>query len=137
MGKALSVFGAIFAIFVLYMFVLFTLQLATLPLTGKTVQSEGTNKTIKFKIGTTSDLLELRENLGDVYSAISEVNILELLRGGSIQTDEGLTAYNQYIRFEDEPQPLDGAIVNFTEEDGRVSDFLFIDNGVNASYAIF
>ncbi len=136
MGKALSIFVAIFATFALYLVVLFTLQLASLPLTGKTV-SEGANQSVKFKIGTTSDLLELRENLGDVYSAISETNMPELLSGGSIQTDEGATAYNQYIRFEDESQTLDGAIVNFTEENGRVSDFLFIDNGVNATDAIF
>lgn len=137
MSKAFSVFGIIITTFVLYLFILFTVELVTMPLTGKAVQSSNDSATIvKFKLATSSDILELRENFGDVITALTQANIPELLSGGSIQTDSGATEYNQYIRFEDESRSIDGLIVNFTEDE-KVSDYLFVDNGNNASDAIF
>lgn len=137
MSKAFSIFGIIITTFVLYLFILFTAELVTMPLTGKAVQGENESaKIVKFKLETSSDFLELRENVNDVFSALTQSNIPELLSGGNIQTDSGATAYNQYIRFEDEGRAINGFIVNFTEDE-KISDYLFIDNGNNASDAIF
>lgn len=83
-----------------------------------------------FRIETSSDLLELREDVGAVYDTLTDSE-LEALRGGTITTDEGSTDYNQYLRFEDATNSLtlQAMAVNFVEdEDDVVGDFLVIDD---------
>jgi len=83
------------------------------------------------EIGSTSDLLEIGELLGDVRETLTEVD-LDMLKGGQIVTDEGSTEFNQYLRF---PQPGDvtnpeSTTVLFAEDErDRVGHYLFIDDG--------
>ncbi len=53
------------------------------------------------EIGSSSDLLELREPIGDVRENITELNLPNLLDGGIINTLSGSTDYNQYLKFSD------------------------------------
>ena len=47
-----------------------------------------------FRIETSSDLLEIREDLGAVYDTLTDSE-LDALRGGTITTDEESTEYHQ------------------------------------------
>lgn len=92
-------------------------------------------------ISTNSDLLELRESLGDVRETMSEFD-LDGLRGGSVTTNEGRTEYNQYLRFNSSTLAIGNPpLVNFTENDEpveKVGDFMVVQvGGTNATNAFF
>ncbi len=91
---------------------------------------EVTLKGDAFRIETGSDLLELREPIGEVYDTLTESE-LAALKGGSITTDEGTTAYDQYLRFEDpnNSEDLQQIAVNYDEDEDKVlGDYLVIDS---------
>lgn len=83
------------------------------------------------EIGSTSDLLEIGELIGDVRETLTEVD-LDMLKGGQIVTDEGSTEFNQYLRF---PQATDltdltSSTVQFAEDErDRVGHYLFFNDG--------
>src|SRR3989344_2990310 len=87
------------------------------------------------EIGSTSDLLEIGEMLGDVRETLTEVD-LDMLKGGQIVTDEGSTEFNQYLRF---PTPSGSPVavtnvasstVLFAEDErDRVGHYLFWNDG--------
>ncbi len=98
------------------------------------------------EISTSSDLLELRESIGDVRNTLTDVEVSGGgLAGGRVTTDEGSTEFNQYLRFFDSANVIDNAPrVNFTENegiaDGFVGDYLYIkdsDSPTNISTAFF
>ncbi|MBW2979020.1 hypothetical protein KY304_02820, partial [Candidatus Woesearchaeota archaeon] len=72
------------------------------------------------EIGSTSDLLEINEAIGDVRETLTEVDLL-MLKGGQIVTDEGSTEYNQYLRFDDQV----GNVTFAKDERDRVGHYLF------------
>ncbi len=83
-----------------------------------------------FEIDAGSDMLEIREPLGDVYDTLT-VSELEALEGGQITTDEGSTDYYQYLRFGGTTAntALQDVAVNYVEdEDDVLGDFLVIDD---------
>src|SRR5574342_424395 len=83
------------------------------------------------EVGSTSDLLEIGEMIGDVRETFTEVD-LDMLKGGQIVTDQGSTEFNQYLRF---PTPgqvsnnLSTAVVFAQDERDRVGHYLFINDG--------
>jgi len=83
------------------------------------------------EIGSTSDLLEIAEIIGDVRETLTEVD-LDMLKGGQIVTDEGSTEFNQYLRF---PQlveltdPLSTSVIFAEDERDRVGHYLYINDG--------
>ena len=98
------------------------------------------------EISHSSDLLELRETIGDVRETLTDVEVAGGgLASGKITTDEGSTEFNQYLRFTDNSDPIQfSPRVNFTESegilDGYVGDYLYIqdsDNTANASTSFF
>ena len=92
-----------------------------------------------LRISEGSDLLEIRETLGDVRETITELDV-DGLRGGIVTTDEGTTEYNQYLRFQVTGESLTSPIVNFTENDATVedvSDFLVVKEGSNITTSFF
>jgi hypothetical protein len=89
---------------------------------GKGVVVEGD----AVEIGSTSDLLELNEPIGNVRETLTEVD-LDMLKGGQIVTDKGSTEYNQYLRFLTNNQsavPASGAVVFARDERDRVGHYL-------------
>ena len=95
-----------------------------------------------LEIGTSWDLLELREPIGDVRTTITSAEMPNFLAGGVINTNQGSTAFNQYLRFLDSSNPFNSPLTNYTENqgiaDGFVSDYLYIqdsDNPTNPSTA--
>lgn len=94
-----------------------------------------------LRISEGSDLLEVREDIGNVRETVTELD-LDGLRGGVMTTDEGTTEYNQYLRFQSTGAnlTLTAPVVNFTENDATVedvADFLVIKEGTNTSTAFF
>ncbi len=82
------------------------------------------------EIGSTSDLLEINEPLGDVRETLTEVD-LDMLKGGQIVTDQGSTEFNQYLRF---PTPSEVTVPHTTvtfakDERDRVGHYLFFNSG--------
>ncbi|MGH9910064.1 MAG: hypothetical protein ACRD32_05445, partial [Nitrososphaerales archaeon] len=83
------------------------------------------------EIGSTSDLLEIGEMIGDVRETLTEVD-LDMLKGGQVVTDQGSTEFNQYLRF-----PVPGqvgnnqstAVIFAQDERDRVGHYLFINDG--------
>ena len=94
--------------------------------TGVTVEGDA------VEIGSTSDLLEINEHIGDVRETLTEVDLL-MLKGGQIVTDEGSTEYNQYLRFATQAQASKGkssaAAVFAEDERDRVGHYLYWDSG--------
>jgi hypothetical protein len=81
------------------------------------------------EIGSTSDLLEIGESLGDVRETLTEVD-LDMLKGGQIVTDKGSTEYNQYLRLPiNGSQPYHGAVIFSEDERDRVGHYLFLNDG--------
>lgn len=75
------------------------------------------------EVGSTSDLLEINENIGNVRETLTEVDLL-MLKGGQIVTDEGSTEYNQYLRF------FSGGNVTFVKDErDRVGHYLNWNSG--------
>ncbi|MDP3917030.1 MAG: S-layer protein, partial [Nanoarchaeota archaeon] len=98
------------------------------------------------EISRANDMLELREAIGDVRETLTDVEVAGGgLAGGRITTDEGSTDFNQYLRFKDSSNPIQGGLkVNFTESegifDGQVGDYLHVAEGsspTNQSTAFF
>ncbi|MBI1972922.1 hypothetical protein HYS50_02870 [Candidatus Woesearchaeota archaeon] len=78
-----------------------------------------------IKIGTVHDQLEIGEYIGDVIDTLTARDT-EKLSSGTIATKEGLTTFNQYLRFKD-TDLLSGRVL-FTEDDNNdVQDFLVFD----------
>ena len=99
-----------------------------------------------IEISHSSDLLELRESVGDVRSVLTDVEVSGGgLSGGKITTDEGSTDFNQYLRFRDTANAINNAaIINFTESEGifsgYVGDYMYIPDSTdptNQSTAFF
>ncbi len=88
------------------------------------------------EIGSTSDLLEINETIGNVRETLTEVD-LDMLKGGQIVTDEGSTEYNQYLRFvgtsgattTGEAYPPNGAVLFAEDERDRVGHYLRWNGG--------
>ncbi|MBI4146915.1 hypothetical protein HY489_06285, partial [Candidatus Woesearchaeota archaeon] len=87
------------------------------------------------EIGSTSDLLEIGEKIGDVRETLTEVD-LDMLKGGQIVTDQGSTEFNQYLRFVTPAGTpvahtnLRSSSVIFAEDErDRVGHYLFWDDG--------
>lgn len=81
------------------------------------------------EIGSTSDLLEIGESLGDVRETLTEVD-LDMLKGGQIVTDKGSTEYNQYLRLPiNGTQPYHGAVIFAEDERDRVGHYLYLNDG--------
>ena len=83
----------------------------------------------KISISESSDLLELYEPIGDVKETLTEDD-LEGLESDEINTGEGTTDYNQYLRFEEN----DNSIASLTgvydeDEDDKVGDYLHVKDG--------
>ena len=87
-----------------------------------------------FEFKTSNDKVEIGELLGDVIAALTKTHISEL-KSYEIQTDEGTSNVNQYIRFKD----LSNAPrISFTEnEQDEVDDFLYIPSGTGSNNAFF
>jgi hypothetical protein len=81
------------------------------------------------EIGSTSDLLEIGESLGNVRETLTEVD-LDMLKGGQIVTDKGSTEYNQYLRLPiNGSQPYHGAVIFAEDERDRVGHYLYLNDG--------
>jgi len=81
------------------------------------------------EIGSTSDLLEIGESLGDVRETLTEVD-LDMLKGGQIVTDKGSTEYNQYLRLPiNGSQAYHGSVIFAEDERDRVGHYLFLNDG--------
>jgi len=78
------------------------------------------------EIGSTSDLLEISEQMGDVRETLTEVD-LDMLKGGQITTDQGSTEFNQYLRFPDD-STSSGSVRFDKDERDRVGHFLFYND---------
>ncbi len=87
-----------------------------------------------FQFKTPNDRLEIGEVFGNVISALTKNHIPEL-ESYQVQTDEGSTNVNQYIRF----QGLNNVPrVTFTEnEQDEVDDFLYFPSGGSSNDAFF
>ena len=86
----------------------------------------GTQKVVSgdaVEIGSTSDLLEINEAMGNVRETLTEVD-LDMLKGGQIVTDKGATEYNQYLRFTTN-RAGPGRVIFAQDEGDRVGHFLF------------
>ncbi|MBW3019050.1 hypothetical protein KY329_02610 [Candidatus Woesearchaeota archaeon] len=86
----------------------------------------GTQKVVSgdaVEIGSTSDLLEINEAMGNVRETLTEVD-LDMLKGGQIVTDKGATEYNQYLRFIS-AQTGAGRVRFDQDERDRVGHFLY------------
>ncbi|MBI2147181.1 S-layer protein [Candidatus Woesearchaeota archaeon] len=85
-------------------------------------------------ISESSDLLEIRERIGQVKQTLTEFDLAGL-QGGTIITDEGSTDYNQYLRFEDSKNTSNANWIasgkaGFEEdEDDIVGDYLVFGDG--------
>ncbi|RME77859.1 hypothetical protein D6774_03110 [Candidatus Woesearchaeota archaeon] len=80
------------------------------------------------EISSSSDLLEINENIGDVRETVTGDD-LEALASGTVSTDRGTTDYNQYIRFK-EGSSIDAGAVQYTVTDNdEVGDFLLFQDG--------
>jgi len=87
------------------------------------------------EVGSTSDLLEINETIGDVRETFTEVD-LDMLKGGQIVTNRGSTEYNQYIRFPTNPPvgangQWNGATVFAEDERDKVGHYLYWQSNLN------
>lgn len=80
------------------------------------------------KIGTSSDMLELGENIADVTSTLTDDD-LELLSSGRITTQKGSTDYTQLLRVGDSTVSDHGEARLWRDNDKNVGNFLrFAEN---------
>ncbi|MEM4263729.1 MAG: hypothetical protein QW666_02425 [Candidatus Woesearchaeota archaeon] len=85
------------------------------------------------EVGSTSDLLEINETIGNVRETFTEVD-LDMLKGGQIVTDEGSTEYNQYIRFNQTHVVTNngkqsGSVIFDEDERDKVGHYLYWSDG--------
>ncbi len=79
----------------------------------------------EFTFGTSGDQVEINEYLGDVQSALTEDEI-DALRGGMLSTKDGITEFDQYLRF---GNSLTTGKISFAEnEDDDVGDYLYFED---------
>src|SRR3989344_7514738 len=78
------------------------------------------------EVGSTSDLLEINEVLGDVRETLTEVD-LDMLKGGQVVTDQGSTEFNQYLRFPT-ASSTSGTVRFDKDERDRVGHYLFYND---------
>jgi len=76
------------------------------------------------EIGSTSDLLEINEFIGNVRETLTEVD-LDMLKGGQIVTDRGSSEFNQYLRFPN----TTGRVIFAQDERDRVGHYLNYNSG--------
>ncbi len=105
-----------------------TQEAVDIPGEAGTVNLEGDT----YKIETSSDAFELRENVGSVIDTFDSSD-LDALQGGTITTDEGSTDYNQYLRLEVLNSTSDNQLVdwgvNYREnEDDELADWMVIEH---------
>ncbi len=87
-------------------------------------------------IGTTGNLLEVNESLGDVKDLFSEVD-LDILKGGTVTTKKGITKYNQYLKF-NVSTAINSTKVIFTEDNFLdLADFFYMESGNDVGNEIF
>jgi hypothetical protein len=110
---------------------------------GQTVGGGVTVSGDAVEVSDSSDLLELRESIGDVRETVTEVE-LDGLAGGLVTTNEGTTEFNQYLRFRNTVTGSNtlsyAPSVNFTENDAptsEVGDFMVIREGSAANESFF
>ncbi len=84
-------------------------------------------------VETSSDRLGISETLGNVVQSFTSQELSELA-GGTISTKQGKTDYAQYLRFGNLSLPY---VTLKENEDGVVSDFLFVDDGTTTANAFF
>lgn len=97
-----------------------------------------------FQVGSSSDMLELQEDIGNVRESITDLE-LDGLKGGIVTTNEGTTEFNQYLRFRQfnatgSNTLANAPVVNFTVNDApvdEVGDWLYIAEGSTANQAFF
>ncbi len=90
-----------------------------------------------FNFNTPTDNLELEEELGDVVSVIDSLD-LSLLSGNTINTDEGTSKSEQYLRFGDAISTIVSPIPKYIEsDDDEVSSFLYIASGSSTTTSFF
>ncbi len=94
-----------------------------LPITQEKVTIEDDSSSL----GTTSNLMEINETIGDVKDLFTEAD-LDILKGGVIPTGEGITKYNQYLKFNNS-RSFNSSKVIFTQDNFLDhGDFLFFSN---------
>lgn len=97
-----------------------------------------------FKVGDSTDLLELNEDIGSVRESITDLE-LDGLKGGIITTNEGTTQFNQYLRFKElnatgSNTLRNSPVVNYTTNDApvdEVGDWLYVVEGTTPFDAFF
>ncbi|MEK6839514.1 MAG: hypothetical protein AABX72_01115, partial [Nanoarchaeota archaeon] len=114
------------------LFVVFLLIIAHIHAAGNSIE-----------ISDSSDMLEIRENVGSVRETITEVE-LDMLAGGVVTTSQGPTEYNQYLRFSNTVTGQNtlrfAPVINFTENDdptSQVGDFLVVKDGTKVNESFF
>jgi hypothetical protein len=79
-----------------------------------------------FELGTGSDMIELREPIGDVVDTVTASD-LPGLKSGQVTTSKGSTDYNQYLRLKDASN-LQDITINYVENDDDViADYMVVD----------
>ncbi|RMF54662.1 S-layer protein, partial [Candidatus Woesearchaeota archaeon] len=76
-----------------------------------------------------SDLLELNEPISDIKKVLTE-NDMDMLKSGTVTTDEGTTKYRQYLRFNDSSVTITPPRVVYDSNgarDAEVGDFLYLE----------
>lgn len=97
-----------------------------LPGAAGTVSFEGDS----YKVGTSSDVLELREPIGDVAETITSDDLAGL-KSGKITTQEGSTNYQQFLRLRDGTALQDIAVnfvTNSGEDNEKMSDYMVVES---------
>lgn len=80
------------------------------------------------EIGTPTDLLELNETLGDVRETLTEFD-LNILKGGSITTQRGVTKYNQYLNFNQTSSYRSNRVIFTEDEFDNIGHFFHVTDG--------
>ncbi|MBI2564631.1 hypothetical protein HYV79_01425 [Candidatus Woesearchaeota archaeon] len=92
------------------------------PVPGGQAKVRLTGAAVEF--GTPTDLLEIDETLGAVRDTFSEFD-LDVLKGGSLSTQRGVTKYNQYLQFPKLSTYSSNRVVFSEDQNQNVGDFLF------------
>lgn len=106
-------------------------SMAVVSVAGPNVPSQLVVEGDAVEVGSTSDLLEIGELIGNVRETFTEVD-LDMLKGGQIVTDQGSTEFNQYLRFlttAPAGQPFHSAVLFAEDERDRVGHYLFFNDG--------
>ena len=90
---------------------------------GSTVTLEGD----AWKVGTSTNMLELKENIYDISNYLDS-NELDALADGSITNNKGTARYEQFLYFEVDSNTTNN--VQFTKnDDEKLAFFYYIDDG--------